>query len=279
MVTPSNRNFLLILSVAAAPVVVYWNTMRTMAELWSSDEYRHGYLIPVLSIVLLWRDRSENASMTFSGSWAGVGLLAILVASWVVAEATSVQLIEQLSVVLMVSAFTLAVVGWRAYKTVWFPLAFLLFAVPIGAAIVPRLMDSTASIAVAGLQMLGVPALREGMRVSLPGGTFEIVEACSGFNYLNAGLALGVLVAHLMFRTLWKQTCYVVAVAGVFILVNGVRAFLVMFVGSTSEMHVLVGRDHIFFGWVLFLVAMALMYWVAERYSDTRDAESKRVSI
>ena len=101
-----------------------------------------------------------------------------------------------------------------------------------------------------------------------------MVEACSGLNYLNAGIALGVLIAHLMFRVLWKQLSYVLAVVCVFIAVNGIRAFVVMFVGSTSEMRLLVGRDHLFFGWVLFLLAMALMYWVAERYSDVRVGQS-----
>ena len=35
-------------------------------------------------------------------------------------------------------------------------------------------------------------------------------------------------------------------------------------------MRLLVGSDHVFFGWVLFLLAMMLMYWIAERYSETR---------
>ena len=36
----------------------------------------------------------------------------------------------------------------------------------------------------------------------------------------------------------------------------------------SSHMQLFAGKDHIFFGWVLFLAAMGLMYWVAERYSD-----------
>lgn len=275
--THSDRSFVLVAALALVPIAMYWGTMVTMVGLWSTEAYRHGYLIPVISLYLLWRDRSKYASMNFLGSWFGVGLLAIFVVVWIVAEATSVQQIEQLSLTLMISAFALAVLGWDGYQTVWFPLAFLVFAVPIGGSVVPHLMDATATIAVATLQMFGVPALREGMLVSLPGGTFEVVEACSGFNYLNAGIALGVLVAHLMFRTLWKQVSYVLAVVGIFILVNGIRAFVVMFVGSTSDMQLFVGRDHVLFGWVLFVLAMALMYWVAEKYSDTH-VEQPRAS-
>lgn len=266
----SDGSFALISALALVPFVVYWGTTATMAGLWSSESYRHGYLIPVVSLFLLWRDRERYASLIVRGSWLGAAILAGLVLLWIAAEATSVQQIEQLSVVLMASAFVLAVLGWDGYRKVWFPLAFLLFAVPIGGSLVPALMDATATIAVRALQMSGVPALREGMVVSLPGGTFEVVEACSGLNYLNAGVALGVLVAHLMFRAPWKQLSYVLAVVGVFILVNGIRAFIVMFVGSASNMQLLVGREHVFFGWVLFVLAMVFMYWIAEKYSDTQ---------
>ena len=269
---------MLVIVLAAVPIAIYWSTVATMVDLWSMDSYRHGYLIPLISLLLIWRDRAEYAFAKFKGSWLGVGALAALVGLWVVAEATSVQLIEQVSMVLMVSAFTLAVLGWDAYRQLWFPLAFLLFAVPVGASMIPPLMDSTATIAVAALQMLNVPALREGTLVSLPRGSFEVVEACSGLNYLNAGIALGVLVAHLMFRKLWKQVLYVGGVVAAFILINGIRAFIVMYVGTTSDMQFLVGKDHVFFGWVLFLLAMALMYWVAERYSDVGKLERPRAS-
>jgi len=264
----------LVLAIAAVPIVVYWGTVASMIESWSSESYRHGYLIPIVCVLLLWRDRANFGPLRLSGSWVGIAALALTVGAWLVAQATAVELVEQVSVVSMVTAFALAVVGWQAYRRIWFPLAYLIFTVPVGASLIPYLMDSTATIAVGALQSLDVPALREGMVVSLPGGTFEVVEACSGFSYLNAGVALGVLVAHLMFRAAWKQVSYVAAVVAVFIVVNGVRAFLVMFVGSLSHMRIFVGRDHLFFGWLL--SAMALMYWVAEKYSDVQTAEPAR---
>jgi exosortase A len=273
--TREDRNFVLVAVLACLPIAIYWDTISVMVGIWSTDAYRHGYLIPGISLFLLWRDRVRLGSITIKFSWAGAVLLAGLVVLWIVAERTSVQQVEELSVAAMVSAFAIAVLGWDGYRQVWFPLAYLVFAVPIGGSVIPPLMDATATISVATLQMLDVPALREGMRVSLPGGTFEIVEACSGFNYLNAGVALGVLVARIMFRPIWKQVSYVAAVIAVFILVNGVRAFIVMFVGSASKMQLLVGKDHVVFGWVLFLCAMAMMYWVAERYSDRRLEQSR----
>lgn len=258
---------MLVLVLLFVPLAVYWQSVTTMTAQWPSDAHRHGYLIPFVSLFLLWRTRHTYAEIVPTGSWLGLAWLLLLVALWVVSKATSVQTVEHLAVVAMLSAFVLAVFGIDGYKQVWFPLAFLLCAVPIGDSAIPFLMDSTATIAVGALQLVGVPALREGMVVSLPGGTFEVVEACSGFNYLNVGIALGIVVAHLMFRSVVKQLLYLGAVIVMFVAVNGIRAFLIMLVGSASNMAI--GKDHIMFGWVLFLVAMGTMYWLAEKYSDT----------
>jgi exosortase A len=268
----SPKKLSLIVVAAGVPIVVYWGTFQSMTGLWSTDSYRHGWVIAPVAVFLLWRDRSTYSDAPFTGSIAGVTMLGALVSMWMIAAATSVQLVEHLSVVAMIGACVLAMTGWPTFRTLWFPFAFLLFAVPMGGSIIPALMDTTASISVSALQALDVPALREGMRISLPGGTFEVVEACSGFNYLIAGAALGVLVAHLMFRSPWRQVCYVAVIIVVFIFINGLRAFVVMFVGSASKMHWLVGQDHLFFGWLLFLGAMVLMYWGAERFSDRREA-------
>jgi exosortase A len=265
-----DRVLALLIGLMVVPVALYWSTFLNMSAIWSTEPFRHGYMIPFISLILLWRERRRLESVTLTGSWVGLLSLVGLVLLWLVAEATSVQVIEHLSATLMISAFVLAAGGRAAFRIVWFPVAFLIFAVPMGVSIVPDLMNSTASISIAALQLMGVPVLREGMLVTTPSGAFEIVEACSGFNYLTAGTAMGVLVAHLMFRSYLRQISYVVMVVAVFIVANGIRAFIVMLVATKSEMRIFVGDDHLFLGWVLFLLAMVLMYWLAEKYSDIR---------
>ena len=53
-------------------------------------------------------------------------------------------------------------------------------------------------------------------------------------------------------------------------LTNGLRAFIVMAVASATDMRVLAGKDHVIFGWALFLLVMIALYFVAERFSDRR---------
>jgi exosortase/archaeosortase family protein len=99
---------------------------------------------------------------------------------------------------------------------------------------------------------------------------------CSGFNYLYSGLALAVLVAHVLFRSWPRRVVFVGVAALAFVACNGARAFIVMAVASASDMSWLVGDDHVIFGWAIFFLVMVGLYFFAERYSD-RKAHGDRV--
>jgi exosortase len=158
------------------------------------------------------------------------------------------------------------IVGDAVYRRLVVPFGFLIFAIPIGGEIVPWLMVATADVSGAGLELLGVPFHREGMFFTLPGGVFEVADACSGIRYLNAGLMVGALVAVLYFRSWIRRIAYVLAIGVAFIATNGIRAFVVMAVASGTDMKYL--ADHILFGWVLFLAVLVAMIFAADRYSD-----------
>jgi EpsI family protein len=52
------------------------------------------------------------------------------------------------------------------------------------------------------------------------------------------------------------------------VLTNGVRAYIVMAVASSTNHEYLGGRDHIYFGWLLFGIVMMSIMWIGARYAD-----------
>jgi len=102
------------------------------------------------------------------GSAVGLTLLAVLAVLWLGARASAVQAAEHIAIVGMVISLVLAVVGWPAFRTIAFPVLFLLAAVPVGEELTPLLMEATADVSERLLGLLGVPALREGMFFTLP---------------------------------------------------------------------------------------------------------------
>src|SRR5690606_27073545 len=116
---------------------------------------------------------------------------------------------------------------------------------------------------------------REGQLITLPGGNFVVADVCAGLSYLTAGTIIAVLFGYFTYDSNWKRAAFAAAAAVTMILFNGVRAFIVMYVASATDMRYLAGRDHVYFGWLLFgLVVLGLVYagsLLADR-STRRDA-------
>lgn len=250
-------------------LAVYRETFASMALKWRSDNsFSHGYLIVPISLWLVWSKRHALASVPWRAEWAGVVVLALLGAGWFMARATGILVVEQYVAVLMVSALVLAVLGRQATAVILFPLLFLLLAVPAGRGIVPWLMQNTADMAVAALRLSGVPVVRDGMILSIPGGNFEVARACSGLNYLVTGIALGALYAYLTYQSTRKRVLFMLAALIMPIVLNGVRAYLIIAIAHLTDMRWGTGYEHIVFGRALFLVTLFILFWVGLRWRD-----------
>ena len=248
-------------------------TLLAIGAKWFSDmTYSHGGLVVPICLWLVWRCRVEVAAVEWVPSWWGVVALAAASLAWLVARGAGVLVAQELAVVAMVSSVVLALLGWQAYGHLAFPLGFLVFAVPFGRGLVPNLMQVTADITVAALRWTGVPVYRNGMLLSIPAGDFEVARACSGLNYLMAGIVLGTLYAYLTYSDWRKRIAFVAATVAVLVVANGIRAYLTVAVAHLSDMRFGTGYDHIVFGRVLFLAVIVAMFWVGQRWRDPEAA-------
>ena len=265
----------LIVGVTGLVVAVYQQSFSAMAELWQHSDYRYCVLVFPICGYLLWRSRAALADVDPRPSAWGVGLLAVLVLGWALSRAVGIQVVEQLSAVLLIPAGVVTFLGAPTARRVIFPLAFLVAAVPLGEALVPSLMRTTADISAALLRGVGVPVLREGQFLTLPGGRFEVADVCAGLHTLISGTILALLFAYLTYRNNLKRVLFVTVSAVVLVAVNGVRAFIVMFVASATEMRVFAGRDHVLFGWLFFGAIVFALFSVGQRFADAPESRGE----
>lgn len=263
----------LLAGVALLVAAVYWDSYLSMARVWRSTQYSHGILVFPVAAFLVWRLRDVLAGTEIRPSAWGIVPMSALVLLWYVGAAIGVQVVEQLAVVLLISATVVAVLGWPMARTALFPLLFAAAAVPIGDGLVPYLMETTADLSTALLRASGVPVFRQGQFLSLPGGNFEIADVCAGMQYLTAGTIIGLLFAYLTYRSYAKRAVFVAIMVVTMIVTNSVRAFIVMLVASATDMRYFVGPDHVYFGWILFALVVAALIVVAGRLSDLDDVE------
>jgi len=150
----------------------------------------------------------------------------------------------------------------------------MFFAVPAGLFLIPPLQDLTALFVVKGLQLIAIPVFLDGIFLTIPTGSFEVAETCSGVRFLIATVALGTLFAHLTYRSYWRQAAFVALSFVVPIIANGFRAFGIVWLAYISDNEIAVGVDHIVYGWIFFAFVTVVLLLIGMTFRDGTPEES-----
>jgi len=231
---------------------------------WGRDpNYSHGYLIPVVSAILVWRRRKELASMKASPSaWGFLGLL-LAGAALVFGAAGAEVFTQRMSLLLALGSLVLLLWGWRILGRTTFPLAFLFLAIPmpyvIYYGVTGPLQGLAARCAVAGIQGVGILAVGEGNIIHLPGTSLEVAEACSGIRSLYAFLALGALFARSLPVPSWGRWLVFLLTIPLSVLGNAIRVWGTGVGAHLFGPEVARGMIHESFGLIIFAISLVLL--------------------
>jgi exosortase A len=259
----------LIVLAMLAPLALFFPTAASIVAIWNSSEtFAHGYVIVPISLWLIWRKRENFLLYPPRPYWPALGLLALCGAGWLAARLGGVQFIMQYAFAAMFPLVALAVLGRRLALSLAFPLLFLLFAVPFGDIFIAPLIEFTADFTVGALQLTGIPVLRNGTRFEIPTGSWSVVTACSGVRYLISSVTIGCLYAYLSYRSVPRRLAFIGLSIVVPVIANGLRAYMIVMIGHTSNMELATGVDHLIYGWVWFGIVMFVMFWVGSYWRD-----------
>ncbi len=250
---------------------VYWSTVVSITRTWwRSETFAHGIIIIPIVLFLIWQKREELVRVPIQFNfWGLIGLLGALF-GWFLASLADALSPQQFSLVAMIVSIVLTIFGSKVSRTLFFPLAYLFFAVPFGEFLIPPMMDFTAAFTVAAVKMVGVPVYLEGRYLYLPTGNWHVAEACSGVRYLIASLALGSLYAYLSYQSFYRRFIFIALSALIPVLANGIRAFGIVMIGHLSDMKLATGIDHIIYGWIFFGVVISIMFWVGSFWYEPK---------
>jgi len=272
-----DKRFITVFSIIIiAWAVVYQEAILGMEAIWSrSDTFAHGYFILPISIWLLWRDKAHLLTIQIQSTWLPLPILAGSLFVWLFSYAADINVLGQLSAVISLIALIWLMVGnkiaWR-YK---FPLAYLIFAVPMGENLIPQLQDITAWFTVFFLKLNGIPVFVDGLYIQVPTGMFEVAVACSGIRYLIASIAVGTLFAYLTYTKTHKQIIFILFSIFLPILANGIRAYGIVAIAYYSDMKYATGVDHLIYGWIFFGIVIMLMFWIGGMFADKEDINNQ----
>lgn len=267
------QTFLLVALVLAVQAALFHDTVADMTSLWTLSAYKHCWLVPPLSLWLVWRQGGNTEREPYRIGLLALLALPLLAGAWFVGVRAAIRALEHLSFVAIVVASIWAVLGWPRFRRILLPVALLFGAVPVGDFLIPTLMTVTADIAAGLLEVTGVPAWRQSEIITLPNGVFHVAEVCSGISYVLASLILSLIYTYLTFRAAWKRAAFVVFTVCAFVILNGIRAYIVMVVANATDMRWFTGWDHVYFGQFLFFCLAVVLFLAGERLSDREAGE------
>ena len=265
----NSRRHLYFAVAVAASILLYWKTLSTLATFSLHEESSsHLLLIPIVSIYLLYSERKRIFATVKRQDVLGVVLiLAGVIFHWMtVARAAGQEWLlsaETLSLVLIwVGAFTFFY-GATALRAAAFPLAFLLLMMPLPESVLGRLINllqsGSTDIAYFLFRTAGVPVLRQGFLLTVPGVTIEVAKECSGIRSSMALFITCLLAAHLFLRTGWRKLLFVLFAFPVALIKNGVRIFTLTLLSVYVDPSFLTGNLHHKGGFVFFLLALLIL--------------------
>ena len=253
----------------------YGGVFQLFFNTWTSrDDYSHGFLIPLISIYLVWVNREKLKKMQVSPS-IGLGSVLMCLSGFtlVIGDVAGVVLIQQLSLVLMIPSVIVMLLGWKYFTSLLLPVCYLILMVPVfdyvlGPNIHEIFQILTASISSSTLKIMSIPVMQYGVYIELPKLTIKVAEECSGIRYLVSILAIAIPLAYLTQKKISERLlilCFAVLIA---ILANIARVTMIGLWAHIFRSNMLHGPGHIFQGLFVAIfgyVVLFLFVWAMSR--------------
>jgi exosortase len=187
----------------AAVALVFSPAVLAMSEVWAVVDYQaHGYLVAPVAAAMAWARRPALARAGRRPAASGLLVLGVALAAYVVGVLADLISLQGVALPAALAGLAAWRRGWAAAGVLAFPIAYLVFMVPVPpqwlAPLVTALQGFVTGVAIALLHAFEVPALREGNVLIVPEGSLFVAEACSGITSIVTLLPVAALLVFLV---------------------------------------------------------------------------------
>lgn len=191
-------SFILLLVILAYLPVFAWMIDRWMA---AETYYSHGFLVPLVSALLIWKKRNDLAKIKIKPSKWGLLFFAVGLIAHAISALLHIYFSSGFSLILVLIGVILISFGKDFFKKVLFPVLFLVFMIPLPLFSISNLSFKlkifASQISTSLLKLIGIGAVREGSTILTEHSYLVVEDPCSGIRSLISLIALGSLMAYL----------------------------------------------------------------------------------
>ncbi len=245
-------------------IFIHYSGLELMVHWWETrEEYGYGFIIPFITLFLIWQKKDQLETIKFNGSWFGVGLLVFGLVLSNVGDLSAIYTVIQYAFVLSLMGLALSMMGGVAFRVVWVPLLILLFMVPLPNFIFFNLSSQlqliSSELGVAFIRLFNISVFLEGNVIDL--GTFQlqVVEACSGLNYLFPLMTLGFICAYFFRGAFWKKAIIFLSAVPITVFMNSFRIGAIGILVNEWGIAQAEGFLHQFEGWAVFMSCIGIL--------------------
>jgi exosortase D (VPLPA-CTERM-specific) len=230
---------------------------------WDTGDNSYCYLIFPLFAYLCWEKKKVFKFGQFSWNQWGIIPVVLSILLMIAGELGSVETLLYIGIWGCIVSVMFIFYSHRLRHLI-FPLLILLFIVPMPP-FVNRILTFNLKLAASGLSTVmlrfaGVSVLQDGNIIDLGVTQMQVVDACSGLRYFVSLILMGLLFGYFYCRRLWQKVFLLAVVPPLAIVVNGLRIFATGMLHLWGHPELAEDFFHDFSGWVVFMVAGAILF-------------------
>jgi exosortase len=220
-------------------------------------------MIMLLSLWLLYHRRVGLFALPRRGGPVWLAAIAFAIGSAIFAWAVYTRAADIQAFSLIANLVGCAIL-WRGLPTLRIaaiPLLLLLFAVPLPAPLVAKLVweFQLATAVLAGwlLYVIEIPAVVSADVIQLTSDTYQVIEGCSGFRSNFSLMIFSILMSNLFDRSRWHSLALLLASIPIAFAMNGLRV-MTLILNPASKIHTI----HVAQGLVVLMCGLIVLYAV-----------------
>lgn len=254
----------------AAALPVFWIGLVSLAQAWSTPEYSHGPLIPIISLYLFLRELRQMPPLDPEAPrtrWPGIAVLLLGLSVSVFGNLARVPDIVTYGMIVWVGGVVLTLFGWERGRHHLLPVLHLVFMLPLPQIIYWQmnivLQTISSQIGVWVVSLAGIPVYLDGNVIDLGVYKLQVAEACSGLRYLFPILSFTYLFAILYRGPFWHKAVLMLSAVPLTVLMNSFRIGVIGILVNSYGIEQAEGFLHFFEGWVIFLACIGILFLMA----------------
>ena len=231
-----------------------------------NSDNSHAFIVPLISLYFVWQRKNALQLAPIATSVWGGWLLGVSLLFYILSSAGGLEFPARVAMVSSLFGLVWFCLGKKFIQKLAFPIAFLLFMVPVPYSLISlvsaplQLMATEVSATLIG--KCSIPVYREGNMLYFMQTQLEVAEACSGVRSIMALTMISFVFCFLSRDGWWRRAILVIAAIPIAIEAN---IFRVTGTGVLAHFYgdgVARGFLHEFSGIAIFIIGFAQLFAV-----------------